>query len=94
MKAEADTFFLQGINQLVGHGWPYSPPSAGDPGWSFYAAAVFNDHNPWWIVMPDVTAYLSRVSYLLRQGTAGQRHCRAACRKKTRRRGSGRATSR
>jgi len=68
MKAEADTFFLQGINQLVGHGWPYSPPSAGDPGWSFYAAAVFNDHNPWWMVMPDVTAYLSRMSYLLRQG--------------------------
>ena len=68
MKAEADTFFLQGINQLVGHGWPYSPPSAGDPGWSFYAAAVFNDHNPWWIVMPDVTRYLSRMSYLLRQG--------------------------
>jgi hypothetical protein len=68
MKAEADTFFLQGINQLVGHGWPYSPPSAGDPGWSFYAAAVFNDHNPWWIVMPDVMSYLSRMSYLLRQG--------------------------
>lgn len=68
MKAEADTFFLQGINQLVGHGWPYSPPSAGDPGWSFYAAAVFNDHNPWWMVMPDVTTYLSRMSYLLRQG--------------------------
>jgi len=69
MKAEADTFFLQGINQLVGHGWPYSPPSAGDPGWSFYAAAVFNDHNPWWMVMRDVTSYLTRVSYLLRQGT-------------------------
>jgi hypothetical protein len=69
MKAEADTFFLQGINQLVGHGWPYSPPSAGDPGWNFYAAAVFNDHNPWWIVMPDVTAYLTRMSYLLRQGS-------------------------
>jgi hypothetical protein len=68
MKAEADTFFLQGISQLVGHGWPYSPPSAGDPGWAFYAAAVFNDHNPWWIVMPDVTSYLTRMSYLLRQG--------------------------
>jgi hypothetical protein len=68
MKAEADTFFLQGINQLVGHGWPYSPPSAGDPGWSFYAAAVFNDHNPWWIVMPGVMSYLTRMSYLLRQG--------------------------
>jgi hypothetical protein len=68
MKAEADTFFLQGINQLMGHGWPYSPPSAGDPGYAFYAAAVFNDHNPWWIVMPDVTGYLTRMSWLLRQG--------------------------
>ncbi len=68
MKAEADTFFLQGINQLMGHGWPYSPPSAGEPGWSFYAAAVFNSHNPWWVVMPDVTEYMTRMSWLLRQG--------------------------
>jgi len=68
MKAEADLHFLQGINQLVGHGWPYSPPQVGEPGWHFYAAAVFNQHNPWWIVMPDITAYLQRVSWLLRQG--------------------------
>jgi hypothetical protein len=69
MKAEADIHFLQGINQLVGHGWPYSPPEAGEPGWRFYAAAVFNNHNPWWIVMPDITKYLQRVSWILRQGT-------------------------
>ncbi|MGO9617232.1 MAG: glycosyl hydrolase [Bryobacteraceae bacterium] len=68
MKAEADLHFLNGINQLVGHGWPYSPPQAGEPGWHFYAAAVFNQHNPWWIVMPEITAYLQRVSWLLRQG--------------------------
>ena len=68
MKQEADKFFLEGSNQLVGHGWPYSPRLAGDPGWSFYAAAVFNQHNPWWIVMPDITAYLQRMSYLMRQG--------------------------
>ena len=68
MKAEADRFFLQGINQLIGHGWPYSPPSAGEPGWRFYAAGAFNTHNPWWIVMPDVTSYLQRVSWILRQG--------------------------
>jgi hypothetical protein len=68
MKAEADRFFLQGINQLMGHGWAYSPPSAGEPGWRFYAAGVFNAHNPWWIVMPDVTTYLQRVSWILRQG--------------------------
>jgi len=68
MKAEADLHFLQGVNQLIGHGWPYSPPDAGEPGWRFYAAAAFNDHNPWWIVMPEITKYLQRISYVLRQG--------------------------
>jgi hypothetical protein len=68
MKAEADIHFLQGVNQLVGHGWPYSPPEAGEPGWRFYAAAVLNYHNPWWLVMPDIAAYVQRVSFLLRQG--------------------------
>jgi hypothetical protein len=70
MKAEADLHFLQGINQLIGHGWPYSPESAGEPGYRFYAAAVFNSHNPWYIVMPDVSRYLQRMSYLMRQGKA------------------------
>ena len=68
MKAEADRMFLLGINQFVGHGYPYSPPAAGEPGWAFYAAAVFNAHNPWFPVMPDVMRYMQRVSWLLRQG--------------------------
>jgi alpha-L-rhamnosidase len=68
VKAEADQHFLSGINQLIGHGWPYSPPAAGTPGWPFYAAAVLSDKNPWWPVMPDLAAYLQRVSFLLRQG--------------------------
>ena len=68
MKAEADLHFLQGINQLVGHGWPYSPPEAGEPGWRMYAAGAFNMHNPWSMVMADLTAYLQRVSFALRQG--------------------------
>lgn len=68
MKAEADRMLLQGVNQFVGHGWPYTPPGTPEPGYSFYAAAVFNDHQPWWNVMPDVNAYLTRTSYLMRQG--------------------------
>ncbi|MGA8593182.1 MAG: glycosyl hydrolase [Bryobacteraceae bacterium] len=68
MKAEADLHFIEGINQLIGHGWPYSPPSAGEPGWRFYAAAAFNDHNPWFQVMPEIARYMQRVSYLMRQG--------------------------
>ncbi|MDP5281062.1 glycosyl hydrolase [Sphingomonas sp. DG1-23] len=70
MKVEADRHFLQGVTQLIGHGWPYSPPEAGEPGWAFYAAAALNDHNPWYGVMPDVTRYLQRASFLLRQGEA------------------------
>ena len=68
VKAEADTYFLQGVNQIICHGWPYSDECAEYPGWSFYAAAVFNEKNPWWIVMPDLTMYLQRVSHILRQG--------------------------
>ena len=70
MKAEADRHFLMGINQLIGHGWPYTAEGVDYPGWRFYAAAVFDEKNPWWIVMPDIARYLQRSSYLLRQGTA------------------------
>ena len=68
VKAEADLHFLQGINQLIGHGWPYTADGVAYPGWRFYAAGVFNDKNPWWTVMPDVARYLQRVSFLMRQG--------------------------
>ena len=71
MKAEADIDFIMGENQLIFHGWPYSPPQAsanGEPGWSLYAAAVFNDSNPWHPVMPAVTQYITRISSLLRRG--------------------------
>jgi hypothetical protein len=68
LKAEADLHFLQGINQLIGHGWPYSPKNEEYPGWRFYAAGAFNDRNPWWGVMPDLQLYLQRVSFLMRQG--------------------------
>jgi alpha-L-rhamnosidase len=68
LKAEADLHFLSGVNQLIGHGWPYSPAQVKAPGWPFYAAGALNDKNPWWPVMADVAAYLQRVSFLLRQG--------------------------
>lgn len=68
MKAEADIDFIMGENQLIFHGWPYSPPQAFYPGWSLYAAANFNDNNPWHPVMPEVNRYIARMSYLMRQG--------------------------
>lgn len=68
MKAEADIHFLQGINQLIGHGWGYTPPGVEYPGWRFYAAGAYSEQNPWYIVMPDLAKYLQRMSWLMRQG--------------------------
>ena len=68
VKAESNLQFLNGVNQILCHGWPYTAPGVEYPGWRFYAAAVFDEKNPWWLVMPDVTTYLARASFMLRQG--------------------------
>jgi hypothetical protein len=68
LKGEAHEHLLAGVNQLVGHGWPYSPPGAPGLGWFFYAAGAIDDRNPWWPAMPQLNAYLHRLCWLLRQG--------------------------
>jgi hypothetical protein len=68
LKGEAHEHLLNGINQLIGHGWPYSPVDAPGLGWFFYAAGALNDRNPWWPAMPELTRYLSRLCWLLQQG--------------------------
>jgi hypothetical protein len=68
LKAEAHEHLLNGINQLIGHGWPYSPADAPGLGWFFYAAGALDDRNPWWPAMPELNAYLARMCWLLRQG--------------------------
>src|SRR5271155_3112114 len=68
MKTEADIDFIMGENQLIFHGWPYSPlpGKVPEPGWSLYAAASFNGHNPWHPVEGAVNKYIARLSYLMR----------------------------
>jgi len=68
LKGEAHEHLLNGINQLIGHGWPYSPADAPGLGWFFYASGAIDDRNPWWPAMPRLNAYLSRLCGLLRQG--------------------------
>ncbi|WP_219417402.1 glycosyl hydrolase [Pseudonocardia nigra] len=68
LVGEAHEHLLLGVNQLIGHGWPYSPPTAQPPGWIFYAAGALSDVNPWWPAMPALTGYLHRLCWLLRQG--------------------------
>jgi hypothetical protein len=68
LQGEAHEHLLNGVNQLVGHGWPYSPADAPGLGWFFYAAAAIDDRNPWWPAMPELNAALTRLCWLLRQG--------------------------
>ncbi len=68
LKGEAHEHLLNGVNQLIGHGWPYSPTEAPGLGWFFYAAGAINDRNPWWPAMPALNAYLRRLCWVLRQG--------------------------
>jgi hypothetical protein len=75
LKGEAHEHFLLGVNHLIGHGWPASPagpetPSgtAAEIGRLFYASGALDDRNAWWPAMPELTAYLTRLCWLLRQG--------------------------
>ncbi|MER7247023.1 glycosyl hydrolase [Kribbella sp. NPDC000426] len=69
LQGEAHEHFLSGVNQLIGHGWPYSPTDGPGLGWIFYAAGALDDRNPWWPVATDLFGSLHRLSWLLQQGT-------------------------
>ena len=68
LQGEAHEHLLNGVNQLFGHGWPYSPSDAPGLGWMFYAAGALDDRNPWWPAVPGLNAALTRSCWLLRQG--------------------------
>jgi len=69
LKAAADIYFLQWVNHLIAHGYGYSPPSVGIPGWTLYAPCLINHNNTWWNYFSLLTAYIQRVGYVLRRGT-------------------------
>jgi hypothetical protein len=68
MKAASDSVFLDGITQVVNHGYSYSPPEAGEPGWAFYASTEVNHTQTWWRHYPHLARYVQRVSAVLQQG--------------------------
>ncbi|MGH9403653.1 MAG: glycosyl hydrolase [Terriglobia bacterium] len=70
MKAATDAQFLDGLNQIVNQGYPYSPPQAGQPGWTFYAPTCINHNCIWWRHYPHLARYIQRTSALLQQGAA------------------------
>ncbi len=71
LKAIADGQFACGLQQIFYHGYAYSPPEAGEtPGWHFYASSHINHTIPWRHHIARLNEYLTRVSFLMQQGTA------------------------
>jgi len=61
VKQSDDMNFITGINHSVLHGFNYSPPEAGFPGWIRYGA-YFSEQNPWWKYFREWTDYNARLS--------------------------------
>jgi hypothetical protein len=64
MKQATDLSFITGVNHLVLHGFNYSPPEAGFPGWIRYGAYL-SEQNPWWPYFRHWTDYNARLSWVL-----------------------------
>ena len=68
LREAADEIFANGANQLVFHGYNYSPPEAGFPGWNFYASCEIDHNNTFWPYFRVLADTMSRNSLLLRSG--------------------------
>ncbi|MDD2381021.1 MAG: glycosyl hydrolase [Mariniphaga sp.] len=66
IKQHDDMNFIAGMNHSVLHGYNYSPPEAGFPGWIRYDA-YFNEKNTWWPWFNRWTDYNARLSYVFQQ---------------------------
>ena len=67
-KQLVDIAFCQGLNQVFFHTFAHNPASVGIPGNAYHAGEHINVNTTWWEMTRPFMDYLSRSSYLLRQG--------------------------
>lgn len=67
-KQLCDIAFCEGLNQIVFHTFAHNPEIAGKPGFAYHAGEHINVNATWWEMARPFMDYLSRCSYLLRQG--------------------------
>lgn len=68
IKQATDINFCSGVNHLVLHGFNYSPPEAGFPGWVRFGT-YFSEHNPWWPYIKHWSDYAGRLSGVFQEVT-------------------------
>lgn len=67
-KQLCDIAFCEGLNQVVFHTFSHNPEIAGKPGFVYHAGEHINVNATWWEMARPFMDYLSRCSYMLRQG--------------------------
>lgn len=68
VKNAVDLYFLGGINHVVYHGTPFSPPGEAWPGRLFYAAVHFGPSNSFWNDFSALNNYIARAQSFLQSG--------------------------
>ena len=69
IKQATDINVVAGINHLVLHGWNYSPPEAGFPGWIRYGT-YFSQQNPWFPYLHLWSEYAARLNFIFQHSQA------------------------
>lgn len=69
VKQATDLNVVAGINHLVLHGWNYSPPEAGFPGWVRFGT-WFNEKNPWFPYLKLWSDYAARLNAVFQNSQA------------------------
>lgn len=67
-KQLIDIAFCEGLNQVVFHTFAHNPEIAGLPGFTYHAGEHINVNTTWWDMARPFMDYISRCSYILRQG--------------------------
>ncbi|KPL11147.1 MAG: hypothetical protein AMS26_20640 [Bacteroides sp. SM23_62] len=67
-KQLCDIVFCNGLNQVFFHTFAHNPEIAGKPGFVYHAGEHINVNTTWWEMAGPFMDYLSRCSYMLRQG--------------------------
>jgi len=69
LKKYVDRAFCEGLNSVTIHTFANTRPEFGLPGRAYHAGSDINPTTTWWNQAKPFMDYLSRCSYMLRQGT-------------------------
>ncbi len=73
IKVAADAIFVDGMNQIINHGFTYNPKDGED--WPFYASSHICNRNTWWPFYKNIGDYIHRVSHFMQKGRTAAEVC-------------------